>query len=450
MDDKEFLEKSILKMGEFNRFGSIPGLERVSELLERLGNPHRDLKVIHVGGTNGKGSVCRYVYSVLQEAGYRTGLFISPYIEDFTERIEYDGERINPEDLYRITDAVTGKAGEMVADGLDSPTEFEVLTAIAFCYYREKNADIVVLEVGLGGIGDSTNVVEKPLVSCITSVSMDHMDYLGSTLEMIAREKAGIIKSGCPAVYFSDNEEVTAVIEEKAKEVNACCFNCAGCRTEIISEDLSGSVFSAEVDGKRFENIKVSMPGRHQINNAVCVLKTVEILRNDYGYTIPDEALRKGLLSAVQPGRIEILCRNPLVVLDGSHNEESIKALTDWAAGCFEPDDPLLVVTGILKDKEYEKIGKMLAGMGTDFIVTEPDNPRKLDGEKYKEVLERYTDEEQSVTVIRDAVSAAEYGLNKFFVKDESHKSYKALIFTGSLYMIGMIRRKLKGILTEV
>ncbi|MDO4482327.1 MAG: folylpolyglutamate synthase/dihydrofolate synthase family protein [Bacillota bacterium] len=444
MNDKDFLEKSILKIGEFNRFGSIPGLERVSELLERLGNPHRDLNVIHVGGTNGKGSVCRYVYSVLQEAGYRAGLFISPYIEDFTERIEYNGKQIDPEDLYRITENVTCRAAEMVADGFDSPTEFEVLTAIAFCYYRDKKADPVVLEVGLGGIGDSTNVVEKPLVSCITSVSMDHMDFLGDTLGMIAREKAGIIKSGCPLVYFSDNEEVSAVIEGRAKELNAGSFNCSGVKTVIASENMRSTVFSAVIDGESFESIRLSMPGRHQINNAVCALKTVQILRNEHGYSITDEALKAGMSAAVQPGRIEIISEDPLVVLDGSHNEDSIRALTEWAEGCFEADDRLLVVTGILKDKEYVKIGKMLADMGSDFIVTEPDNPRKLDGEKYKEVLERFTEGKKSITVIKNPEAAAEYGLNKFFVKNEPHKSYKALIFTGSLYMIGVVRRKLR------
>lgn len=191
---------AISKIHEFLRFGSVLGLERMNVLLEKLGNPHRDLAVIHVAGTNGKGSICRYVYEVLQAGGYQTGLYTSPYLEVFNERIEFDGSYITDQELELYTAKVLEKAREMVEEGLESPTEFEVVTAIAFLYFREKQADYVVLEVGLGGRGDSTNVVEQPLCSIIASISLDHTDRLGDTIAAIAGEKAGIIKAGCPVI----------------------------------------------------------------------------------------------------------------------------------------------------------------------------------------------------------------------------------------------------------
>ncbi len=193
---------AISKIHEFLRFGTVLGLERMNALLSKLDNPQEDLKVIHVAGTNGKGSVCRYIYEALREAGYRTGLYTSPYLEVFNERIEMDGAYISDEDLEQLTNRVLEKVEEMTAEGLESPTEFEVVTAIAFLYFSEKKADYVVLEVGLGGRGDSTNVVKKPLASVITSISLDHTDRLGNTIGEIAAEKAGIIKEGMSYHHF--------------------------------------------------------------------------------------------------------------------------------------------------------------------------------------------------------------------------------------------------------
>jgi len=446
MNEEYLLKKSIEKIGKFARFGSKPGLERVSELLSRLDNPHKNLNVIHVGGTNGKGSVCRYVYSVLQEAGYKTGLFISPYIEEFVERIEYNGKTIAPEDLYRITEIVTEKAAEMVSEGLESPTEFEVLTAIALKYYEEKNPDVVILEVGLGGRGDSTNVVEKPLISCIASVSYDHMDYLGDTLEKIAGEKAGIIKAGCPLVFASEDGGVIKVLEEKAHSLNAPIFNVFDYQPEITGEYMDSVEFSVKLEKSGFERIKTGMSGRHQMYNAVCALKIFEILQTQYGFKITEESVRTGLAEAKQPGRIEIISENPLVILDGSHNRDSVRALKEWAEKNFDADERILIVTGVLRDKEYELIAEMLAEIGDDFIVTEPDSPRKLDADKYKEVIEGKIKGKGSVTAIKNARDAVRYSMNKYNVNKSNKECYKALIFTGSLYMIGIVRTMFKGI----
>lgn len=449
MNSENLLNKSIEKIGEFNRFGSKPGLERVSDLLNRVGNPQKELKVIHVGGTNGKGSVCRYVYSVLQRAGYKAGLFISPYIEEFTERIEYDGKQISPEDLYRITMEVTDKAAEMVADGLDSPTEFEVLTAIAMVYFRDKNADAIILEVGLGGSGDSTNVIDKPMATCITSVSFDHMDYLGDTIEMIAAEKAGIMKAGCPIVYAAEDEAVKNVIEAKARELNAPLFNVVDYNPEILEGGMGFAEFSVTIDGKDYKNVKTGMPGLHQVSNAECAIKLVSILNEECGFEISEKDLLSGIREAKMPGRIEIISENPLVVLDGSHNRDSIRVLREWYKSNFAPEDRMLVVTGVLKDKEYELMAEMLSDIGTDFIVTEPDNPRKLDGDLYKSVIEKYLGNKGRVSVMKNADEAAVYAMNECSVNNDEKCVYKGLIFTGSLYMIGVVRKVIKGILME-
>ena len=440
MNKTEMLEKSINKIGEYLRFGSKPGLERVSDLLNRLGNPHKALKVIHVGGTNGKGSVCRYVYSVLQRAGYRTGLFVSPYIEEFTERIEYDGKQIGAEDLWRHVQKVTAKAEEMVGEGLESPTEFEVLTAVMFSYFEEKNPDFVILEVGLGGRGDSTNVIEKPLAVGITSISYDHMNVLGNTLEEIAWEKAGIIKKDCPLIFASENPGVISVITETADGLNAPWVNTFSLDVKSGMSE-SSNVFSVEIGGRKFEDIRTGMPGRHQIMNAVCALCLLEAA----GIKVSDDIIRKGISEAKQPGRIEVFVpgtdgRRLTAVVDGSHNEDSVKALVEWVHDTFGEDDEILIVTGILADKEKIKIADLLCTISDDFIITEPDNPRRLPAAEYAEVIRNSGGESINITLSESPVEACRTALTECDKNDR----ISVLIFTGSLYMMGDIRRTLR------
>ena len=449
MNTAYLLEQSVLKIGEYSRFGSKPGLERVRELLRRLGDPHKDLKVIHVGGTNGKGSVCRYVYCTLQQAGYRCGLYISPYIEEFTERIEFDGSQISPVDLYALTNRVTAKAEEMVAEGLESPTEFEIITAIAFLYYRQKNADIVVLEVGLGGRGDATNIVDSPLAVCIASVSMDHMEWLGDSLEKIAWEKSGIIKSGVPLIYASQETAVCRVLEERAAEEHAPVYHMTPEMAVIREERPEGMTFDADLPSEKIENLMAGMPGRHQVMNALCAIRIIEILREDHGFDIPSEALKTGLREAKQPGRIEILKHDPYIVLDGSHNADSVAALCRWAASSFAPNDMLLVVTGVLKDKEYEKIAAMLTGISSDFIITEPDSPRRLPAEVYEQEIRKTLNREGMTIIVRDATGAAERAYSMLTDEEFENNHFRGLIFTGSLYMIGKVRKTLRKIINE-
>ena len=256
---------AITKIHAFGKFGSILGLERMNVLLELLGNPQEDLKVLHVAGTNGKGSICRYLYCALQAAGYKTGLYISPYIEVFNERIEAGGSYISDEDLAAYTDRVLEKVKVMEASGQQSPTEFEVITAVAFLYFKEQNCDYVVLEVGLGGRGDSTNVCKEPLISVIASISFDHMDRLGNTLAEIAAEKAGIIKDGCPVITSCEAEEALAVIRAAAEEHQSMYTETRHVPYTIKKESLTGYTFDVDFQGVEFHDLEISMTGEHQI-----------------------------------------------------------------------------------------------------------------------------------------------------------------------------------------
>ena len=269
---------AIGKIHAFEKFGSILGLERMNELMALLGNPQDKLKVLHVAGTNGKGSVCRYLYSVLQENGYRTGLYTSPFLEVFNERIELNGAYISDADLTEYTDRVLKQVQRMVDAGKQSPTEFEVITAIALLYFYEKGADYVVLEVGLGGRGDSTNVCKAPLISVITSISYDHTDRLGDTLAKIAWEKSGIIKDGCPVVTSAKAPEALEVIERTAAEHHALFFETRRIPYKIKEQGLDGSCFDVDFQGVLFEDLRISMVGAHQIENAIAALATINLL----------------------------------------------------------------------------------------------------------------------------------------------------------------------------
>lgn len=430
--------KAIAKIHEFERFGSILGLERMTRLLEILGNPHRDLKVIHVAGTNGKGSVCRYIYRILQESGYRTGLYTSPFLEVFNERIELDDKLISDEDLTVYTDRVLAAAKVMTDRGEQSPTEFEVVTAIAFLYYKEKAADYVVLEVGLGGTGDSTNVCDEPLMTVITSVSMDHMDRLGDTIEEIAAEKAGILKAGCPLVMGVKDQRALKVIEDTAASLGAMAFRTKDVPVMVKEETVTGSRFSVNISGVEFEDVEISMTGRHQIENAVVALAAVNLMEMQGHIHVPREALYKGLKKASQPGRFEIISRcdeEPIIIIDGAHNEDGARALKE-AVNTLCPGKKILMVTGMLADKDVDSIISQFMEITEDFIVTEPDNPRKMSA---SELAQRLQTKGANCQISAEAEEAC-----KLAEKEAKKSDYDAVIFAGSLYLIGKIRSILR------
>ena len=418
------------RIHEFNRFGMVLGLDRMEELLRRLGNPQDDLKVIHVAGTNGKGSVSKYLEEGLSACGYKMGLYTSPYIETFNERIRYDGADISDEDLEYYGQKVVSAAEAMVADGLDSPTEFEVVTAIAFLYFAGRQADITILEVGLGGIGDSTNVVKSPLASVITSISYDHMAQLGSSLAEIAVNKAGIIKTGCPVIANVPQRDAAKIIARKAYAMGSRLYDISGIRAAVSDETPFSQKVSMELYEKSYSDVEISMVGRHQAENLKTALATLEILRKSGAVKLDREALYEGLKRARQPGRFEVISEDPLVIIDGAHNEAGAQALQETMAQHFA-GKKILLVAGILADKEIDSIVKFLTKITDHIIVTEPDNPRKLAAEKLAEHVADFGVAAEAVSDVEAAVHRAK----------ELADGYDVILFEGSLYLIGDVRR---------
>lgn len=426
------------RIHEFNKFGMVLGLSRMEELLRRLGDPQDTLNVIHVAGTNGKGSVSKYLEEGLAACGYKMGLYTSPYIEKFNERIRFDGADISDEDLEYYGQKVVDAAEAMVADGKDSPTEFEVVTAIAFLYFAGKKADIIILEVGLGGIGDSTNVVKHPLASVITSISYDHMAQLGNTLAEIAVNKAGIIKTGCPVISNVPERDAAKIIARKAYAMGSRLFDVSGIRAAVSEQTPFSQVVSMELYEKSYSDVEISMVGKHQAENLKTALATLEILRKSGAVKLDREALYAGLKRARQPGRFEVIGggpeagdeSKPLVIIDGAHNEAGAQALQETMAQYFA-GKKILLVAGILADKQIDSIVKFLTKITDQIIVTEPDNPRKLAA---SELAKHMADAGVTAEVIADAEAAMHRA-------KELADGYDVILFAGSLYLIGDVRR---------
>ncbi|MCI5852734.1 MAG: bifunctional folylpolyglutamate synthase/dihydrofolate synthase [Clostridiales bacterium] len=426
------------RIHEFNKFGMVLGLSRMEELLRRLGDPQDTLNVIHVAGTNGKGSVSKYLEEGLAACGYKMGLYTSPYIEKFNERIRFDGADISDEDLEYYGQKVVDAAEAMVADGKDSPTEFEVVTAIAFLYFAGKKADITILEVGLGGIGDSTNVVKHPLASVITSISYDHMAQLGNTLAEIAVNKAGIIKTGCPVISNVPERDAAKIIARKAYAMGSRLFDVSGIRAAVSEQTPFSQVVSMELYEKSYSDVEISMVGKHQAENLKTALATLEILRKSGAVKLDREALYAGLKRARQPGRFEVIGggpeagdeSKPLVIIDGAHNEAGAQALQETMAQYFA-GKKILLVAGILADKQIDSIIKFLTKITDHIIVTEPDNPRKLAA---SELAKHMADAGVTAEVASDAEAAMHRA-------KELADGYDVILFAGSLYLIGDVRR---------
>lgn len=354
-----------------------PGLERIGELCERLGNPERELKFIHVAGTNGKGSTASMLSSILTEAGYKVGLYTSPYIYRFNERMRVAGEDIPDDTLASITEYVRPIADSMT----DKPTEFELITAIAFEYFKREGCDVVVLEAGLGGRLDSTNIITTPLLSIITGIALDHTAFLGDTVEKIAFEKAGIIKSGVPVLYGGEDMSAQAVIAAVADERGSDFYTTDYSRLTVRAAESFGTVF----DYKERKSLEIRLLGSYQPRNASLVTDAVDILRSR-GLNISEDALRRGLLAARWRARFEVLQKNPTVIFDGAHNPQGIDAAVDSIKQYFG-DERVVIVTGVLKDKDYDYIASRLAGVARCVFTLTPDNQRALSAEEYARVI---------------------------------------------------------------
>ena len=377
--------------------GSKPGLERTRELLAALGNPEKALKFVHIAGTNGKGSTAACVASVLQKSGYRTGLYTSPYILRFNERMQVDGEHITDEELERFTNEIRPFADAMT----DPPTEFELITALAMKYFLNKKCDIVVLEVGMGGELDSTNVIDKPEVAIITAIGYDHVKELGPTLRDIAGAKAGIIKIGCDVVIYGCDAEVGDVFEKVSAERSASLSRADFSRIECEEYSLGGVTLSLKPYGK----ITLPLIGAYQPKNAVVAVTALELLR-DKGYKISDSDITVGLADVRWPGRFEILGRDPVFVLDGAHNPQGIKATADSLRRHFG-ERKIIFIIGVMADKDVDLMISYIAQQAEAFIAVRPDNPRAMDEKKLAEKLSGYSAPAYARDTIRDGVADA-------------------------------------------
>ena len=393
-----------------------PGLERITELCEKLGDPQKDLKFVHVAGTNGKGSFCSMLDSVLRHAGCKTGLFTSPYIKVFNERMQFCGENISDSELAEIAEYVKPFADAME----DKPTEFELITAIGFEFFKRKKCDVVILEAGMGGRLDSTNIIDSSLLSVITGISLDHTAFLGDTVEKIAAEKAGIIKQGGAVLFGGKSKSVEEVIKAKAAEMNADYHFADKSSLEITASDLSGSTFNY----KSYSELKLPLLGLYQPENAANVLCAVEILEAK-GMNIPEKAVREGLLAARWPARFEIISREPLIIFDGAHNPEGIETAVASIKRYFG-DRKVCILTGVMRDKDYNYIASKFSEIANRAFTITPANPRALPAEEYAAVLEGVGIKAQAYSAVADALADA---------KEYARESNTALVCLGSLYM---------------
>ncbi|MBW8381804.1 MAG: bifunctional folylpolyglutamate synthase/dihydrofolate synthase, partial [Youngiibacter sp.] len=352
------------------KFGSILGLDRIERLLERMDNPHRKLKYVHVAGTNGKGSTVAFISSILMAAGYRVGTYTSPSIERFNERIRVNGEDIENEALASIITDIKGHIDDMVSKGEENPTEFEITTALAFQYFLDKECDIVVLEVGLGGRLDSTNVIESPEVCVITTIDFDHMEILGNTLPLIASEKAGIIKAGSDVILYPQSEEAEDVILSKADSLVARVRKADFDSIHILSSD----VFSQTFNYKGMQALTIRLAGLHQTRNATVAIEAA-LLLSEKGWAIDEYAIRRGLDSARWPGRFELLCEEPIFIADGAHNSQGVAMLRKNLEQLF-PDRKITFIMGVLADKDYAEMVSEIAPIAQRFITVDVDNKR--------------------------------------------------------------------------
>ena len=396
--------------------GSRPGLERISELLQKMGKPQDSLKFVHVAGTNGKGSFCAMLSSVLTAAGYKTGLYTSPYVKYFNERMSIDGEMISNDELSEVVGYV-----KTYADGMqDKPTEFELICAVAFEYFYRNKCDIVVLEVGLGGRLDATNIIKTAELSVITGISLDHTALLGDTVERIAEEKAGICKAERPLLYGGRDAAAREVIKRHADK----------CKCKFTETDYSAlSDIKYSLDGTEFsygkeKDLKIKLLGSYQPYNAATVITAVQLLRGE-GYNISDCALRRGLLCTVWHARFELLSNEPVIIFDGGHNPEGVSAAVESVKAYFG-SKRVRIITGVMKDKDYSFISKAIACIACEVFTVTPDNPRALSAEEYAEVFSCRGVESHACQSVGEALSAA---------VEKSLEDGTPIVALGSLYM---------------
>ncbi|MGL4913070.1 MAG: bifunctional folylpolyglutamate synthase/dihydrofolate synthase [Romboutsia sp.] len=425
-------QESLHYIEETHKFGIRLGLDNMKELLEILGNPQDKLNVIHVAGTNGKGSTCSFITSILKESGYKVGLYTSPFLETFTERIRVNGENIPEEDVARIVTLIKQKTEDTDLH----PTEFEIVTAMAFYYYWEQGVDFVALEVGLGGRYDATNIIKKSDVSVIASISLDHVGILGDTVAKIAYEKGGIIKENGTAIVYDQSDEAKDIIKEICREKNAKYIEVKFDDIKIKQSDIYSQTYDCTVMGEKYTDLEIKLIGEHQVNNSILALSAINFLKETKKLNITEESIRLGLINTKWPGRIEKIMENPIFIIDGAHNEDGAKSLAKALEKNFNSKKATLLI-GMLEDKDIDGVLEILMPYFDKVITTTPDNPRAISCEVLKEKISKYIDNIEAKPSIEEAV---EYTL-KNASKDD------VIISAGSLYMIGSVRTLVNNML---
>lgn len=406
--------------------GCQPGLTRITDLMHRLGDPQKKLRYIHITGTNGKGSTAAMLASILQEAGYKVGLFTSPHLRAYNERIRVDGTDISDEELCSVAEIVKPAVDEM-----DSPpSEFERFTAMALVHFQRRACDVVVLEVGLGGRLDATNVIPAPEVAVLTNIGLEHTEILGDTLEKIASEKAGIIKPGTEVVAYRCPAEVEYAVQSACRQKGAMLTLARFEDIRLHQSDRKGQVFS----WRAYERLTIHLLGRHQVNNAVMTLETVERLRNR-GWAIHDDAVRRGLANARWPARLEFLSEDPPFLLDGAHNPQCTEALSSELSNLTQ-GKKILFITGVLKDKDYPAMMAQTLPFACRYFCVTPESGRALPAERLAEYLRSQGANAQCCASIEEAIRFALEA-----VQDEM------IVAFGSLYMAGEIRSRYPDLL---
>ncbi|MCC8122870.1 MAG: bifunctional folylpolyglutamate synthase/dihydrofolate synthase [Oscillospiraceae bacterium] len=405
--------------------GSKPGLSRTQELLTLLGNPERHLTFIHVVGTNGKGSVSAFCAQILRAAGYKTGLYTSPYLTRFHERIQIDGEPIADKALGKIIAEIRPHAESMT----EHPTEFELVTAAALLYYYQSNCKFVVLEAGLGGRLDSTNAIPSPAVVAVTRIGLDHTEYLGDTPALIALEKAGVIKRGCEVVLYPQEDDVTKVFTRRCVEEAVPLTIADAAQLTPLEDTLAGQVFRY----KDFPRLTIRLLGAHQRYNAAVAVEAMLALRRQ-GFSVPDEAILSGLSRTEWPGRFEVLHRAPWFILDCGHNPQCAQVCADALRHYF-PGKRVVFLLGVLRDKDYQDLISRLAPLAVHFVTVTPDSPRALSAQELADVL--------STRALPHSVCwTIEAGVKKALQLAGTDRVICAL---GSLYMAGRVRACFRG-----
>lgn len=416
---------------------SKPGLERIDALVKELGDPEDGLRFIHVAGTNGKGSICAYIASILEETGLKVGLFTSPYIERFEERIRVGGQDISREDLTKATSVVRDAALAVEARLGEHPTEFELMCAVALVHFKDVGCDICVMETGMGGRLDATNVI-TPDVCVISRIGFDHTEFLGETLSEIAAEKAGIIKQGCAVVSWPQDRNAMLVIEDVCESRDCPITKPDFGRLIVEKPDVAAGIRSFAYDGASYET---HLLGSYQPHNACVAIEACFALRR-CGWDIPDSAMRNGVLKAKWPGRFEILGKDPLLIVDGAHNPQGAQALADSLKdllASFGMDEcKVSFVMGVLADKDYEYMISPVVPFAASFVVYAPDNPRALSAQDLARAVRRQVGDDVVVEEASDPRTAVELALS-LTPKDG------CMVAFGTLYSVAYIRKCLQG-----